>query len=117
MNNGEDYLKHFDEIFGTNLIGKIDLKNFETLQLIFNTFGEDLYKPTPKYENIRNEYMEVSNKLESTFTEEQKELYKQVYKLDGLMTEELEQHLFMFGYILGNGLKLEIEKELKTDGK
>ncbi len=115
MNNGKDYIKHFDEIFETNLIDKISLKNFETLKLIFDTFGEDLYKPTPKYENIRNDYIEISSKLESTFTDEQKELHKQIYNLNGLMTEELELHLFIFGYILGNGLKLEVKKELIKD--
>lgn len=49
------------------------------------------------------------DKLEQTFTEEQRKIFKQYNEIENQFTSELEEQLFMFGYIIGNELKLEIK--------
>lgn len=55
----QEYIKHFDAIFGTDAIKHIKFKNLKILQSLIDYFGEDLYTPSPKYKEIREEYYEV----------------------------------------------------------
>ena len=68
--------KHFDSIFETDTLKHIDFKNMKLLKTLFNYFLEDLYIPSLKYEKLRNNQIRISDKLEETFTQEQKKLFE-----------------------------------------
>ena len=111
------YIEHFDNIFGTNAIKHIKFKNMKILKLLIEYFGEDLYKPSAKYEKLRKKYFEISDEIETTLTENQKKLFEKYYDVSNRMTEELEEQLFMFGYILGSEMKSDFELGVKHNEK
>ena len=115
----KEYQKFFDEIFNTDTTKHIDIKNMKLLKGIYDYFGEDLYRPSPKYEKLRHEFIEISDKFEATMTEEQKLLCDKYYELSNRISAELEEQLFIFGYIVGSELKAEIEMVVvkKDDNK
>jgi hypothetical protein len=83
------------------------------LKIIFEKFEEQLYKPNDRYKKLTRECVEISDKLEKTFTNEQRELF---YKLDEKRNEiagnENEQ-FFYFGYIICK--ELDIETKIKKE--
>ena len=111
------YIEHFDNIFGTNAIKHIKFKNMKILKLLIEYFLEDLYKPSSKYEKLRREHIEISDEIETTLTENQKKLFEKYYDISNRMTEELEEQLFMFGYIFGSEMKSDFELGVKHNEK
>lgn len=104
----QDYLKRFDEIFGTKIKKNIKL-DMPVLKLFFENFGESLYTPSINQKKLIDKKIQLMDKLEQTFTEEQRKIFKQYNEIENQFTSELEEQLFMFGYIIGNELKLEIK--------
>ena len=113
----QEYIKHFDSIFGTDAIKHINFKKLKILQALIDYFGEDLYTPSPKYKELREEYYKVSTDLESTFTKEQKELFEKYWEISSKKDVEVEEQLFMFGYILGSEMNHELELGAKHNDK
>ena len=105
--------KHFDSIFETDTLKHIDFKNMKLLKTLFNYFLEDLYIPSLKYEKLRNKQIRISDKLEETFTQEQKQLFEQYWETTNQMSEEEELQLFMFGYIMAK--ELDSESKIKKE--
>ncbi len=101
-----NYLEVFDEIFGTKTNKHLRL-NMPMLKIIFDNFGEDLYTPNEKYEQILKQKIKVLNKLEETFTEQQRKLFSEYNEIENQLTEDIEQQLFMFGYIIASKLNEE----------
>ena len=104
----QDYLKRFDEIFETKTNKNIRL-NMPILEVIFKNFGETLYTPSRRHEELRHKKIELSNELQKTFTAEQKTIFNKYNEIENQISSDVEEQLFMFGYILGNELKLEIK--------
>ena len=99
--------KHFDSIFGTNTLNNVDFNNLPMLRAIFEYFDEDIYKPSAKYEELRKQSIEVSNKLESTLKDKQKEMFEEYWELQNKVVEEEQQQMFYFGFLVAK----ELEKE------
>lgn len=104
----QDYLKRFDEIFGTRTNKNIRL-NMPILEVIFENFGETLYTPSRRHEELRHKKIKLSNELQKTFTAEQKRIFNKYNEIENQISSDVEEQLFMFGYILGNELKFEEE--------
>ena len=104
-----EYLKHFDEIFKTNTSGRLKL-NMPMLRIIKENFAEDLYRTSKVYETKRREKIEIANQLEKSFTKEQSQLFEKYNELESEKSDELDEQLFMFGYIVGSELSKEIEE-------
>lgn len=109
----EEYLKLFDKIFHTDTIQTFDFKNMKLLEYIFKEFSDKLYTPSEKYKEIRKKYIAVSDKLESTFSEEQDKLFDEFMDLYNEDRLELEQQCFMLGFIMCNQLNNETYNHLK----
>lgn len=103
----EEYLKHFDNIFETNTFENIKFDNMKMLKKLYEYFGEELYTPSSKHKEIRRKYIEESEKLESTFSEEQQKQFEYCWELYNQMLEEIEEQLFIFGYIMASELNKE----------
>lgn len=113
----KDYIKHFDSIFGTNAIKHIKFKNLKILQALIEHFGEDLYTPSPGYERIKEEYYKVSDNFEKTLSAKQKKLFDKYCDVKSKKDVEVEEQLFMFGYILGSEMNHELEFGVKHNDK
>lgn len=107
----KETLRHFDSIFDMDTLKNIDFNNMKLLKVLFNYFEEDLYTPSLEYEKLRTKQLRVSDKMESTFTEEQQKLFEQYWEITSQMSCEEEQQLFLFGYIIAT--KLNIESNVK----
>ncbi len=70
----KEVIKHFDKIFGTDILKKINFEDKKLLKAVYRTFEEDITKPNPKYKDIRQKSVGIAEKLEKSLTEEQKEL-------------------------------------------
>ena len=110
MQEQTEILKHFDDIFETDTLKHIDFGN-KLQKALFNYFEEDLYTPSMKYERLRTKQIRISDKLESTFTQEQQELFEKYWEVTSEMSLEEDEQLFLFGFIIAK--KLEQETRIK----
>ena len=111
MENEEETLKHFDSVFDADTLKTIHFSNMKMLKALYEYFEEDIYTPSPKYSKLRHNHIEIADKLESTFSDEQKKLFEQYWELGTQMCEEEQQQLFLFGYIIAT--KLNIESKIR----
>ena len=111
MKDAKEILKQFDNIFDTDTLKTINFSNMKMLKALYEYFEEDIYTPSPKYSKLRHTHIEIADKLESTFTKEQKKLFEQYWDIGNQMCEEEHLQLFLFGYIIAN--KLNIESKIK----
>ena len=102
----QDYLEHFNKIFGTETNKHLRL-NMPMLKIIFQNFGENIYTPNKEYNQIRGQIIKILDELEGTFTEKQKELFDEYKVMENQLTEDVEEQLFMFGYIVASKLSEE----------
>lgn len=109
----ETCINRFGEIFEIKNI-KIDIEKLPLLKFILREFGEDLYTPSKANEELRREKIKLGDELEKTFTDEQKEKFIKYWTLENEIAEELEGQLFMYGFIMAQELKNEVENT-KTD--
>lgn len=115
MQEQTEILKHFDDIFETDTLKHIDFGNMKLLKALFNNFEEDLYTPSIKYERLRTKQIRISDKLESTFTQEQQELFEKYWEVTSEMSLEEDEQLFLFGFIIAK--KLDKEAEIKKENE
>ena len=78
------------------------------LKSIHNYFAEELYEPSTEYNRIRKEFIEYADNLREQLTEEQKEVFDSTIDLCNQLTEEQDEQAFVFGFIMGHKLKLEL---------
>ena len=105
------YLKHFDSIFNTST--EHSAHNIQLLTMIYNRFEDELYTPTKERIKLLEARKEVSDRLDNTLTEEQKQLFQQYWELDSNIHTDTEQQLFVFGNIIVTELANEITGLLK----
>jgi len=105
----EEYLKHFDNIFETTTFENIKFDNMKMLKKLYEYLAEDLYTPSYRYKELRRKYIEESEKLEETFSEEQQQQFEKCWELYNEMLGETEEQLFIFGYILASELNTELK--------
>ena len=109
----KELLKHFDSIFDTDTLKTIKFDNMSMLKALFDYFEEFLYKPSPKYDKLRRQHIEVSDLLEKSFTEGQQTLFEKYWEIGCQMEIEESEQLFYFGYIIAKKL----EQESKIENK
>lgn len=111
MEEDKEVLKHFDNIFETDTLKHINFSNMKLLKVLFNYFEEDLYTPSDKYNELRAKAIKISDKLESTFTKEQQELFEDYWEAESLMHCEENEQMFLFGYIISKQLDIECKNK------
>ena len=116
MEEEVNYLKDFDKIFKTNTSQRIKL-NMPLLKQIIQYFGEDIYTPNKRHEKLREEKIKIYNKLQNILTEEQIQLLNKYNEIENQITQDTEEQLFMFGYIIGSELSKEIQDNITKKNK
>ena len=102
----QKYIKGFGEIFEIENI-KIDTTKMPLLKYIVREFGEELYNPSDENKRLNREKMKLFAELEKTFTEEQTREFMKYWELENKSMEELEEQLFMYGFIMAQELENE----------
>lgn len=113
MEEEVNYLKEFDKIFKTNTSKRIEL-NMPLLKQIIQYFGEDIYTQTKKQDKLRDKKIQIYNKLKETLTEEQIQLFNQYNEIENQITQDTEEQLFMFGYLVSSELSKEIQDNITS---
>ena len=106
-----NYIEHFNRIFGTREDKHLRF-DMPMLKILFENFEESLYIPNKKYEDILKKKIRILDELENTFTREQREIFNKYNEIENQLTEDVEEQLFMFGYIIAS--KLSEEKKVNS---
>lgn len=101
---GKDYLKHFDKIFNTQTLKDINLDNMVLLKELYILLEDYLSRTNNKNSAIRKENIKLYNRLKTTFTKEQKELFDEFIDLNNEEMANDQEQLFIFGYIMAKEL-------------
>lgn len=104
----ENCVKRFGEIFEIKNID-IDISKLPLLKYILREFGEDLYTPSEKNEKLKNEKAKLQKEFETILTKEQYEKFIKYWELENKATEELEEQLFMYGFIMAKQQDKEVQ--------
>lgn len=105
-NTKDEAITLFKDVFGEETV-KINFKNMKLLKSLMNYFMDDLYVSSSKYEKMRVELVKTYDELEELFTVKEQELFEKVVDISNNMKSELEEQLFLFGFIMGTELKVE----------
>lgn len=105
----ESCIRTFGEIFKIDNI-EIDTTKLPLLKYILREFGEDLYTPSEKNEKLKEEKEKLKKEFEMILTKEQYEKFIKYWELENKSTEELEEQLFMYGFIMAK----ELDRETKN---
>ncbi len=103
-------LKHFDKVFETETVKNLKNIDFEKLKLLskfYEYFEDEIYRPSEEYEKLRKQQTKVSNEIEKTFTDKQKQLFEKHWEITNNMISEEQQQAFMFGFIVAKEFEFE----------
>lgn len=109
----ENCVKRFGEIFEIKNID-IDVTKLPLLKYIIREFGEDLYTPSEKNEKLKKEKTKLQKEFETILTKEQYEKFIKYWELENKATEELEEQLFMYGFIMAKELDKEVQNVINN---
>ena len=107
MDEVEEILKNIDKIMGTNKYNRIDKTRFPLLLKIFEKFREDIDIPTKTIKTLKEEKLQVLEKIDNSFNEEQKRLFEKYWEIENEQKNAMEEKIFLFGYLIRNELDIE----------
>lgn len=107
----EDFLNHFDSIFDTETIKRVNLRDKKLLIELYRRFEEDLLTTNQEYKNVRKKWKKIDETFNKSLTEEQLNLYNEVDELRNEMHSIEFEQVFVFGYIIAK--ELDNESKLK----
>lgn len=107
MDEVEEILKNIDKIMGTNKYNRIDKTRFPLLLKIFEKFREDIDIQTKTIKNLKKEKLQVLEKIDNSFNEEQKRLFEKYWEIENEQKNAMEEKIFLFGYLIRNELDIE----------
>ena len=110
MDEAEEILKNIDKIMGTNKYNRIDKTRFPLLLKIFEKFREDIDIQTKTIKTLKKEKLQVLEKIDNSFNEEQKRLFEKYWEIENKQKNVIEENIFLFGYLIKNELDIENKK-------
>lgn len=113
--NIKNYLEGFDEEFKTHTKNRI--QETPLLLKLFNDFIQRIYRPSKVYKLALKNKNEISEKLNKTLTEEQKQLFKQWQYFDDEILFDLTEQSFIYGYSMCCQLRDEAIKQYPLNNK
>ena len=113
-NSTDSHLRRFDALFGTETRKRIHA--MPLFRAYFDRFKDELYSESDETRKIEAEMKEIQLKLESSFTKEQRSLFKLYETLQENAIIEIERQLFLFGCISSMEMTRELD-EIDTTTK
>ena len=107
MDKVEEILKNIDKIMGTNKYNRINKTGFPLLLKIFEKFREDIDIQTKTIKTLKKEKLQVLEKIDNSFNEEQKRLFEKYWEIENKQKNVMEENIFLFGYLIKNELDIE----------
>lgn len=97
-----EYIKHFDTVFGTNIINTIDKNKLILFLKIHEKIREELSTPTEEYLSLQREKNKLLETLTSKFNEEQRKTLDNFLDLDTKTKDIYNKQTMIFEFILAN---------------
>ena len=95
-----DYIAHFDRIFGTNLLSEIENKTFPMLNYAFDELVEDLYTQNSGSKEISKQKGMIADKIETLNSTEQKKLLDEYAELESELRVDIDKQMLTFGFLI-----------------
>lgn len=105
----QNYITEFDKTFETDIKSKIN--ETPLLTSLFNDFVQEIYKPSETYLNIQKTKIKLKEQLIKDFTEEQRNLFKQINLCEDRILEDMTEQAFIYGYSMSSQLREESTKK------
>ena len=98
--NIQDYIKHFNNTFNTNISENTDINNFPMLKMAYTHMTEYFNKISKDKKKITHKISIIEKELLSSFNDNQRELFEQYVETENISVTELCRQVFVFGYLL-----------------
>ena len=98
--NIEDYIRHFDKIFNTDISSSATNRQFPMLELAFDELAEQLYSLNSHNRNISKNKLSTYMQLEQTLSDEQKKLLDKYFEFETDFMEDTQMQMLTFGFCL-----------------
>ena len=96
----EKYIKHFDEIFGTEVLKSMKERNYPMLDFAFNELGEKLYAQNSLNKDFSEKKIAIVNKIEKLNSDIQKQLLDEYEDLESELRADIEKQMLVFGFCI-----------------
>lgn len=94
----QDYFRHFDNTFDTNISDNIIIGKFPMLNIVFNNMGEHFFNESFDKKKINKSLLQIENKLIDTLNNSQRDLFEQYAEIENISATELAKQMLIFGY-------------------
>ena len=94
----QDYFKHFDKTFNTDISNNIDIDKFPMLKLAYAYMAEIFNNLSEDKKIITHNLGKIEKELLSTFNDNQRELFEQYEEAENISVTEICRQMLVFGY-------------------
>lgn len=94
----QDYFKHFDNTFDTNISNNIDINRLPMLKMAFENMSQYFYNISDDKKEITREIREIENQLLPTLNKEQRSLFNEYEENENISVTEICRQMLVFGY-------------------
>ena len=105
----KEFLKGFDEEFETHTKNRI--KETPLLLTLFRDFIQEIYRPSEIYKLSIQAKKQITEELNKNLNKQQKKLLEKWQYYENIMSEDLVEQAFIYGYSMCNQLKEESIKQ------
>lgn len=110
--NFEKYLDEFDNKYRKRYHDKQEI--IPILLNLFEQYEEDIYTQSTLDKKMHKLQIEITNKLQEKYNQEENELLDQLRYCIGAETGELVEKAFIYGYFVGKSLKDESQDYINS---
>ena len=96
----QDYFKHFDIIFNTDISNNMDINKYPMLNLAFSNLCEYFCSLSKENKKNTNNLSKISIEFENSLNETQKAKFEEYEEARTISVKELSNQMFIFGYSL-----------------
>lgn len=94
----QDYFKHFDNTFDTNISNNIDINRLPMLKMAFENMSQYFYNISDDKKEITREIIKIENQLLPTLNNEQRNLFNEYEENENISVTEICRQMLVFGY-------------------
>ena len=105
----KEFLKGFDEEFETHTKNRI--KETPLLLTLFRDFIQEIYRPSEIYKLSIQAKKQITEELNKNLNKQQKKLLEKWQYYENIMSEDLVEQAFIYGYSMCNQIKQESIKQ------
>lgn len=96
----DDYIKHFDNVFGTNLIDTVKNKKFPMIEMAFQNLGEFIYAKNKANRNKSEKMKVILKEIESINDSRVADIFNKYDEIACEIDYDTKKQLLIFGFCI-----------------